>query len=1020
MRQSPVEDTRIKFRYWIMWTQQALGRAHPMLSVLVLLLVCYLFVGRVQSQTDVESVHPWASAPRRAESPWWQGLNIFRGGLKAPEMEKLVNVVGWGNNAETEIQQQSTWRKAGRLHTGGGRYVGSLSATSAASDTYMERPELATAAVIDIYGEPLVNPVVPAGEVPLWLGNTNHPLWQAFLLEQARALVDADVDGILIDTIEGTSGSILDGGSFGEPDMSGFRAYLAVIYTPQELLDLYDITDIQTFDYGYYIRDRGLADTWMSTPWLVPLYGDFVRFQQLAIVEFMTKLIGETRAYAETTYGRPVAFTANVFGLYASELIFADLLDYFTLEYPYVDYGYPPEGRTIPDYKLARALGDKPAVMLPSIHTAADLVNRESSSTLMTIYIAEAYASLGAMMVPYGIYGYSEEVGPTWYYGDMPVLAPVYGFVRDNPYLYEGLDSLAKAAILYSFPTDYHRWAWYRDALRGLSYALLDGQVQFDIVALGDNVWSVDSFSLAKLTPYQIVFLPGAAYLSNAQVDSLLSFVAGGGTLVAWGDTGIYDETGQETGRPELAALTVPGTHAYGEGWFITLTGDPGESYLQTHDPTVRHQLVSLVSGYADSVTAASAGPTLNLLAYERRDGSQAVVHLINYDYAIETDQVQPTGSFTLTLRPPAGFLEQDEIQLYLLSPHRAEPSLLDFAVDDGLLVIDHPSVEIYDVQVILAQSDALALANETLDILKSSIAEANNEGYDTSSLDDLLVQVENATAAGNHLLARQLGQEALELLHVLTRPRVLFDEAHDERNTLSWERALTIEPEHPDWVYFGALAAALDNEFILERNPDAPLSLELLQDYDALILSAPGETLSAVELEAVRQFAVTGGGLLVLADWCTVESVNSLTSAYDMIFVPGVISPGQDFVVSAFSDHQAVKGVPFMVPEGAASLAVGGSAVALAFTPEDVWQDTNSNWVYDAGEPTGPFTIAAAHEVGRARVAAVSDNAFQDNGFEWLSNDIFMRSLLKWVTHWHPPYTNHVHLPIVLRGGAR
>jgi hypothetical protein len=31
-------------------------------------------------------------------------------------------------------------------------------------------------------------------------------------------------------------------------------------------------------------------------------------------------------------------------------------------------------------------------------------------------------------------------------------------------------------------------------------------------------------------------------------------------------------------------------------------------------------------------------------------------------------------------------------------------------------------------------------------------------------------------------------------------RARVLFDEAHDERNTLSWERALVVEPDHPEW----------------------------------------------------------------------------------------------------------------------------------------------------------------------------------------------------------------------------
>jgi hypothetical protein len=993
--------------------------------MLVVLLAGPLPVGQVLSQMEAARISARAEGPTNTELPWWQGLNVFGGGELSRVVERLVgtNVIGWGNSAENEIQQQNVWRQAGRMHAKGGRYVGGISTFDADYQIYVERPELATTAVIDIYGHPMSVPWESTPEEPLWWGNTNHPLWQSFLLEQARALVDAGVDGIVIDEIEGTAGSIWLGGSFGEPDMSMFRTYLAEVYTLQELLNLFDIEDIETFDYGEYIRDLGLADTWINDQWSVPLYHDFMRFQRLAIVEFMTELMSETRNYVQTTYGRPLAFTANVFGLHPNLLIFADLLDYYTVEYPYMQYGYPPKSQAIPEYKLARALGDKPAVLLAHIETNADLVDRDSSSTLMTLYIAEAYASQGAMLVPYGIYAWSEETGPGWYYGDMSVLAPVYRFVRDNPFVYEGLDSPAQVAVLYSFPTDYHRWN--RDAFRGLTYALLDGHVQFDIVALGDDVWLADPFSAASLASYQLVFLPGAAYLSDAQVDSLLSFVGEGGTLVAWGDTGTHDETGREIERPELAALTVPGTHAYGEGWFITLTGDLGDDYRQTHDPAVRQQLVSLVNDYAGRITTASTVRTLNLLTYERVGGTQLVVHLINYDYDIETDHITATGPFTMTLRPPAGFLDQDNIQVYRMSPPHAAPSLLDFTVDDGLLVIDHPGVEIYDALVAMPKADARALANETLDALAEGIAQAAANGYDTSSLDDLLSQIDDAVTAGNHLLSRQLGLKALELLHVLTRPRVLFDEAHAEGNTLSWERALTLEPQHPEWVYFGALAAELEDDFVFERNPDAPLSLELLQDYDALILSAPTETLDLVEREAVNQFVEKGGGLLVLGECGLDHPVNTLTFAYGITFDPHcffapVPEREGDFVIKAFADHQATTGVPFMMTNWGESLTVEGSAMALAFTDEDAWQDTNWNSEYDPGEPTGPFTIAAAYEAGRARVAAVADNAFQDDGFEWRSNDLFMRSLLKWLTGWRAPYDYHVYLPLVFRAWGK
>jgi hypothetical protein len=1000
VKRRPVQKIPSRFFYWIVCPQQEFGQVSLLLSVSLFLLVNSVVV----SQTGATSDYTQAQIPTNTKATWWQDLNIISMGEIPPEMDHLVNVVGWGGLGETEGQRQWTRRQVERMHQKDGRYVGSISTFDAAAyETYLERPELASTAITDIYGKPIIVWWESTHEKPLWWGNTNDPLWQEFLLEQSKALVDAGVDGILIDEIEGTA-AIWSGGSFSEPDMSGFRAYLAASYTQEELLSLFGINDIKTFDYGKYINSLGLADTWVKERWRVPLYDDFLRFQRLATVRFMTELVNETKSYARTTYGREVAFTANIFGLAPSLLIFADLLDYYTVEYPYMDYGYPPESQAIADYKLARALGDKPAVNLAHIATNADLLGRNSSSTLMTIYIAEAYASQGAMMVPYGIYAWSEETGPGVYYGDMSVLAPVYQFIRDNPFLYEELRSLAQVAVLYSFPTNYHRWE-YRDSFRGLTYALLDGHIQYDIVALGDDMWLADSFSAASLAPYQLAFMAEAEYLSQAQVDSLLSFVAGGGTLIVWGDTGIYDETGQATERPELASLTMPGTYAYGEGRFIVLTGDPGDTYRQTHDATVRQQLVSLVNNYAGNVTAMSAARTLNLVVYKRAGGSQMVAHLINCDYTIETDQATPTGAFTLTLRPPAGFLDQDEIQLYRLSPHLAESSLLDFTVDNGLLVINHPGVEVYDVLMAVPQADARVLAGETLDTLAEVIAQAVADGCDISSLDDLMSQIDDAATTGNHLLARQFGLEVLELLRALTRPRILFDEVHDERNTLSWERALTLNPEHPEWIYFGAFRAALEDEFAFERNPGDALSPELLQNYDVLMLSAPDKIFDTTELEAVVQFVANGGSLLVLGD-CALgnESINTLLLQFGItfdrhcIFAPVPDRKG-DFPVTAFADHPATAGVPSIMTSWGGSLKVNAPAVALALTDQDAWQDTNWDGKYDLAELTGPFTIAAASVVGRGRVVAISDNPFQDDGFEWRSNDLLMRSLLRWLT---------------------
>jgi len=629
--------------------------------MLVLLSSGILFAARAMPYTESVFLPVEPREAADSEPPWWQELNVYSLDElpQADERSVGVNVIGWGYGVNS-VSLQELWRRVGRTHARGGRYVGSTGMSLLFPAELEKRPELITAAVIDINGQPIEGPVsTPEDPVP-W-PNTNHLTWQAHFREQYRAMVDAGVDGIIVDGTGGTAMSLWVGGSFGEPDMTMFRGYLAEHYTPQELEPLLGmVPDLDTFDYGDYIRGQGLSETWQTEPWTVPLYHDFSHFQWRANKDLLRQVISETRTYAQTTYGREIAFSANLFGLGPHMLIFADLLDYYSVEYPYglyaEEYGYPPESQAIPEYKLARALGDKPALLLPdSAVTNPDLVGRDSTETLMTLYIAEAYASEGAMLVPYMI----ASGGTSPYSADLDVLAPVYRFVLDNAFLYEGLDSLVQVAVLYSFPSDYYT-AWppvffsdvsTSEAFRGLTYALLDGHVQYDIVVMGDDVLLSDPFSKASLAPYQVAFLPRAAFLSDAQVNILLSFVNGGGTVIAWGDTGIYDETGetgQEAGRPELDALTVPGEHAYGAGWFITLDDwpDPGLSYLETHSPAVRQQMASLVNDYGERATTTSAERTLNLLAYERENGSHLVVHLVNYNYDIETDEVPPTLPF--------------------------------------------------------------------------------------------------------------------------------------------------------------------------------------------------------------------------------------------------------------------------------------------------------------------------------------------------------------------------------------
>lgn len=248
---------------------------------------------------------------------------------------------------------------------------------------------------------------------------------------------------------------------------------------------------------------------------------------------------------------------------------------------------------------------------------------------------------------------------------------------------------------------------------------------------------------------------------------------------------------------------------------------------------------------------------------------------------------------------------------------------------------------------------------------------------------------------------------------------RVLFDEAHAEANTLSWQRAQALVPGHPEWVYFGALATTLADEFTLVRNADQLLTTALLSGYDALMLSVPTQPLTTDELASVGAFLARGGGVLVLGDPGQRDIVNALTrprginlDSY-LLFAPG---PDGDFNVDDFSPHPAVAGVSAYRTNWGGSLRVSSPAVALAFTDGNVFGDLDGEMDQDPGEPTGPFTIAAAYEVGPMRLAAVSDNPFQDDFFQYRNNAPLARALLRWLTAQRAGWASRVYLPVIVR----
>lgn len=118
---------------------------------------------------------------------------------------------------------------------------------------------------------------------------------------------------------------------------------------------------------------------------------------------------------------------------------------------------------------------------------------------------------------------------------------------------FDGARSDAQVAILYSRYTQDNYGgaephARYLDAVRGYYCALLEGHIPFDVIS--------DKFlDEARLRNYKVLVLPNAACLSEAAIAAIERLVAGGGSLVATFETGLYDEKGNRRAQPAFAEV---------------------------------------------------------------------------------------------------------------------------------------------------------------------------------------------------------------------------------------------------------------------------------------------------------------------------------------------------------------------------------------------------------------------------------------------------------------------------------
>jgi hypothetical protein len=571
--------------------------------------------------------------------------------------------------------------------------------------TMDDPPELAVAALVDPFGNPIYAAMIGfPGEIQYLQYSVPHPAWQEYMTENIKNQIDAGVDGYLVDEL--AYGSI-DYPDFNAHTLQEFKSFLEEQFEPsdlQALLESVGAADLASFDYAAVVREdlpAGATDLPMED-WntSIPLFPIFRRFLALQNYEAAAALLENGREYAAGTAGKAIPFSANINNLSAPDnFLIIPLIDMIDLEFFYADLGYFRNGRGIAPLKLTRYF-DKPAMMRTSISAHDDLAAWGAAGTvdLYRTMIADAVSSGGEFDVELG-------VGPIAQ--DSNALAPYYRFRTDHPDLFDDLESLEpQVAVLHLWENVLTDPYWTK-AYFGICSLLADSGVQFDTVfgAKEYLMWGelpmypAPDFPLdiELLRTYPVLVIPEMNDLIESHASTLLDYIDGGGVLVAYCEDDFGLET-QREGDPSVASLIQmlrSGSENGAGGKVVRLDEHLARNYNTDPDPALRQEWLDVMGNLGLSPEVRyDTGPMLAAQVYAAED--QLVVHLVNYNWDIDTLSTTPISNISVEIVLPAGF-DRVGVTASLHAPGQAAVSL-DVVASGAGIIVTIPELHIWSV----------------------------------------------------------------------------------------------------------------------------------------------------------------------------------------------------------------------------------------------------------------------------------------------------------------------------------
>ncbi|MEM4201588.1 MAG: hypothetical protein QW786_00040 [Candidatus Hadarchaeum sp.] len=567
---------------------------------------------------------------------WLKKSNIWVFDQPSPEYLKEIGATGTAFSVYYIGFNEYERDYVETLHRNGFRVVSNLPCGQSATTENMQLRE--EAAQRDIHG----NPILLLGLEGLYEMCGNNPLWREFLMNRIAEQSQGDVDAILLDE----PGDI--GDCFCDYCMQSFNNYLVEHYSPDELRQLFGITDLATFNYREYLLAHGGSHWWDDpNPQLQVVYLQF-RYSE------RVKFIGELIQHGKQVAGWDIPVTANVYGLEPNHQIFIPLLDFVIHEmpitpeaHPDVDYLRPTPGKNFTNYFLAESLDpEKPFSAFPDVFDLLQL--SEDEWWLWRHWLAEARACGASFMIPHQAYVY----GGGSYTIAAEKISPYTKFFAEHPQYYENLEKIATVALLHdlhSTLTNRFTWLTYSawSSFKNIGATLQEAHVPFEVVYRGDGIFVQKPLTLEALQRYRVVVVPRDYDLDQEALNILEQYSATGGFVIRCDD--LADDS----------------------------------------------QLVPTLQGLGiDLGLETNASEDLGLVVYKR--DSSLLVHMINYRYDKGAMDFLDLTNIEVTLKIPEGVTLGGK-QLKIISPDGEEMNL-DFVVQEGRVTFTAPIVHCYSI----------------------------------------------------------------------------------------------------------------------------------------------------------------------------------------------------------------------------------------------------------------------------------------------------------------------------------